>query len=198
MEENVNKNRRFFMIILMISVIPFLLAWVLIQNPQWITSRSNYGTLVVPPVTTEREQFQGADLFSKQNIIELNGHWVLVNLIFDQNCSEICKQAIHSSKQIRLMMNKDLVRLRRMVIVPSHFDQKNSSEWWQKDDRLLKVIADESIIKKLELVIEGFRQEGQLIVMDPVGNILMFYHSDFDPYGVTKDLKKVLRASQIG
>jgi hypothetical protein len=198
MNENVTKSRRFIMIMVMVAGLPFFLAWVLMQNPQWITSRSNYGTLVVPPVTTKREQFQGADLFSKQNIGELKGHWILINLVFDADCSETCQQAIHSSKQIRLMMNKDLVRLRRMVVVTDRYNREKGGDWWQRDNRLLKVIADESITAKLKRIIDSDKQQGQLLVMDPLGNIMLFYNAGFDPYGVKKDLKKLLRASQIG
>lgn len=198
MNENVTKSRLFIVTMVVVVGLPFLLAWVLMQNPQWITSRSNYGTLVVPLVTTDRDQFQGADLFSRQNIKELEGHWVLMNVVLDTGCLEVCQKAIHSSKQIRLMMNKDLVRLRRLVVVPDHFDTKEFGDWWQKDDRLLKVLVDEAMKEKLKRIIGTNRQEGVLMVMDPLGNIMLFYPSGFDPYGVKKDLKKILRASQIG
>jgi hypothetical protein len=95
-------------------------------------------------------------------------------------------------------MNKDLVRLRRLVVVPDHFDTKKFGDWWQKDDRLLKVLVDEAMKEKLKRIIGANRQEGVLMVMDPLGNIMLFYPFGFDPYGVQKDLKKILRASQIG
>ena len=198
MNENVTKSRLFIVTMIIVVGLPFLRAWVLMQNPQWITSQSNYGTLVVPLVTTDRDQFQGADLFSRQNIKELEGHWVLMNLVLDKGCLEVCQKAIHSSKQIRLMMNKDLVRLRRLVVVPDHFDTKKFGDWWQQDDRLLKVLVDEAMKEKLKRIIGANRQEGVLMVMDPLGNIMLFYPFGFDPYGVQKDLKKILRASQIG
>ena len=72
-------------------------------------------------------------------------------------------------------------------------NQQGRMDW-----TLLKVIADESITTELKLIIESDKQQGQLLVMDPLGNIMLFYNAGFDPYGVKKDLKKLLRASQIG
>jgi hypothetical protein len=34
--------------------------------------------------------------------------------------------------------------------------------------------------------------------MDPLGNLMMQYDPGFDPYDVKKDLKKLLKISQIG
>ncbi len=96
------------------------------------------------------------------------------------------------------MMNKDLVRLRRMVVVTDRYNREKGGDWWQRDNRLLKVIADEPITTELKRIIESDKQQGQLLVMDPLGNIMLFYNAGFDPYGVKKDLKKLLRASQIG
>jgi hypothetical protein len=37
-----------------------------------------------------------------------------------------------------------------------------------------------------------------VILMDPLGNAILWYDGGFDPYGLLKDLKHLLRASQIG
>jgi hypothetical protein len=34
--------------------------------------------------------------------------------------------------------------------------------------------------------------------MDPFANVMMWYPPDFDPYGVVRDLQRLLKISQIG
>jgi len=40
--------------------------------------------------------------------------------------------------------------------------------------------------------------DGDVLLLDPLGNIMMKYHEDADPYGIQKDLKLLFKASQIG
>ncbi|MBV1913487.1 MAG: hypothetical protein KUG55_07665, partial [Cycloclasticus sp.] len=40
--------------------------------------------------------------------------------------------------------------------------------------------------------------DGDMLLMDPLGNIMMRYQQDADPYGIQKDLKLLFKASQIG
>ena len=40
--------------------------------------------------------------------------------------------------------------------------------------------------------------EGVVILIDPLGNLVLWYDLGFDPYQMVKDLKHLLKASQIG
>ena len=40
--------------------------------------------------------------------------------------------------------------------------------------------------------------ESALLLMDPQGNLVLYYPPGFDPYGLVKDLKHLLKVSQIG
>jgi hypothetical protein len=37
-----------------------------------------------------------------------------------------------------------------------------------------------------------------VFLIDPLGNLMLWYENGFDPYDLDKDLKHLLRASQIG
>jgi len=107
------KNNRTIIIIFAMSIIPFCIAWFLSTNATWMGGGTNYGKLISPPLTTEFSEFIGFDDFSTENLDEIKGHWVLVNIIPNSDCNEFCVQAIFKTKQLRLMMNKDLTRVRR-------------------------------------------------------------------------------------
>ena len=136
--------------------------------------------------------------FSRDNIDELKGHWVLLNLIAGRICNELCLDALHKTKQLRLMLNKDLTRVRRAVILLDTGDPEVVAQWWQDDKRLLRVKADAPLIAAIKTIYGGQVVEGTLLLMDPLGNLMMRYTTGFDPYSVKKDLKKLLRVSQIG
>ena len=44
----------------------------------------------------------------------------------------------------------------------------------------------------------GGLKDGDMLLLDPLGNIMMRYQQNADPYGIHKDLKVLFKASQIG
>jgi hypothetical protein len=55
-----------------------------------------------------------------------------------------------------------------------------------------------ALLAKLNKAREQGVVDGMLFLMDPLGNIMMQYEPDFDPYKVKSDLRKLLKISQIG
>ena len=193
------KNQRTIIILALMTIIPFSFAWYLTTDPDFRPGSTNKGQLINPIITTERAELTGIDQFSKDNIKELQGHWVLLNIIPFTKCNQVCVDAIHATKQIRLMINKDLTRTRRAVIVMSGEQQVGYQSWWAVDDRLLKLKSAPVLAEKIKQLLGGDSiAEGQIILMDPLGNLMMQYKSGFDPYDVKRDLSKLLRISQIG
>lgn len=198
MNKQQQKNRNTILLLFAMSVIPFLIAWYLSVHKIWLGTGTNKGDLIQPPVTTEFNDFIGFDQFSRDNMKELKGHWVLLNIITRDQCDQVCLDAIHKSKQLRLMMNKDLVRIRRLVVLMSPVDPELAATWWQDDKRLLRARPHASLSDKIRRIGQGQIPDGMLLLMDPLGNLMMQYEPGFDPYDVKKDLGKLLRISQIG
>ena len=195
------RNRRLIIGIFAMSIIPFSIAWYLAKHPDLLTrAPTNHGELITPIITTERSDFEGFDLFSKNNIQELPAHWLIVNVIAHSDCIERCLDAIHKSRQLRLMLNKELVRTRRAVLVIDNtVSQEKAATWWQQDDMdLLHLKPSVGVIEKLNALYNGAIPEGILLFIDPLGNIMMRYAPDFDPYDAKSDLMHLLKISQIG
>ncbi|MCK4842364.1 MAG: hypothetical protein KAT04_10885 [Methylococcales bacterium] len=198
MTEQYKKNNRTIIIIFSMSIIPFAIAMYLSSNASWMGGGTNNGQLITPIVTTEFTDFVGFDEFSVENMKEIRGHWVLVNVIPNNDCNELCQQAIHKTKQLRLMMNKDLTRIRRLVLVMAKVDTDLAKQWWKDDARLLRSMPKLALLEKLKKIRNEDIPEGMLFLMDPLGNFMMQYEAGFDPYKVKRDLKKLLRISQVG
>ena len=133
------KNRLFILAIFGMTIIPFLIAWVLKENPSLLKGRTNSGQLIIPPVTTDRTDFTGFDPFSVENMAELSGHWLIVNVIPNTGCNEVCLDALLKTKQLRLMLNKELPRTRRVVIVFKQPTAETANQWWLKDTLLWRL-----------------------------------------------------------
>ena len=198
MTKQIQKNHRTIIILALMTLIPFSYAWYLTTDADFRPGSTNNGDLIIPVITTERVDLKGVDKFSMSNIEQLKGHWVMLNIIPTDECKQPCIDAIHATKQLRLMLNKDLTRTRRAVILMQGQQKPGFQPWWDEDDRLIKVQAVPALAKKITLQLSGKIADGVLLLMDPLGNIMMQYPAGFDPYDVKRDLKKLLRISQIG
>lgn len=192
------KNRLFILLIFGMAIIPVAIAWIMGGKASFIEGKINNGQLITPVVTTERSDLMGTDSFSIDNIAELEGHWVTLNVVPQDDCNKICLEAIHKTKQLRLMMNKDLTRTRRAVVFLKDVKPEVINQWLHDDKVLLKVKPSAILQKKISEIRNGSIPDGLLLLMDPMGNLMMQYEPGFDPYKVKSDLMHLLRISQIG
>ena len=190
------QNRRTIVMLFGMTIIPFCIAWYFSTLPP--SKTTNNGELIVPVVATEKSDFIGFDKFSTDNIGELSGRWLIANVIPTQDCKKLCQDAIYKSKQLHLMLSKDLTRVRRVVLLLQENEPEKAAIWWQNDSRLLRANASTALIGKIKQIRKGVIPDGMLFLIDPLGNIMMQYEPGFDPYKVEKDLKKLLNVSQVG
>lgn len=198
MMNQLQKNRLIILLLFAMSIIPFLFAYALKENPDWLTKRNNHGQLIIPPVATERQDFTGLDPFSSEHLNELKGHWLIINVVLAPQCNPVCQDAIHKSRQLQLMLSKDLTRTRRVVFILGDFKDDAASRWWREDKSLLKIRPNASLINKIVSLRAGRMADGLLFLMDPLGNLMMQYEPGFDSYKVKSDLTHLLKISQIG
>jgi hypothetical protein len=192
------RNRLFILLIFGMTAIPFGIAWMLGGNAPFIKGKTNKGQLIIPVITTKRSDFTAIEPFSAANMGELTGHWLMVIVIPDEQCNAVCLEAIHKTRQLLLMMNKDLTRIRRVALFLKDFDLKAANLAELDDNVLIKVKPSPELGEKITRHKEGNIPDGLLLLMDPLGNVMMQYEPGFDPYKVKSDLMHLLRISQIG
>ena len=122
----------------------------------------------------------------------------MIHLITKNDCELPCRESLHKTKQIRLMLHQNLMRVRRLLVVSNKVAGSSLSTRLDNDRTLLRVRPGKSFIARVSSVLGGPLDEGMLFLMDPLGNLMMWYPSGFDPYHVKKDMKKLLNVSQIG
>jgi hypothetical protein len=134
------KNRLFIIAIFALTIVPFLIACFFHANPNMLKGgTTNIGQLITPPISTEANDFVGFDSFSNANLSELHGHWLLVNVIPTEHCDKTCLDAILKIKQLRLMLNKEFPRTRRVALLLKDVPEANTAQWWLKDALLWRL-----------------------------------------------------------
>ncbi len=187
-------SRVILIFIFLLGLAPFLLAFWFAQNPESLGQPTSYGNLIDPAQPIDRLHIKGLDDFSQQNITELYGRWVLLHVVHGSECDTACQDSLHKTRQLRLMMNKDLTRIRRAALIVDHHSVPSS---WPDDKRLLKLKATDTL-RQLLFKLPIPQQTSSLLLLDPLTNAMMWYDQNFDPYQVRNDLKKLLSVSQIG
>jgi len=190
-------SRAMIVFIALISVVPFVLAWYYAQHPELIDKTSNYGTLILPSRQIDHAQLVADGVNSTGKVLEqIKGRWILLQ-VSPGHCSTSCTEALYKTHQGWLMLNKEMPRVQRLLLASTVTQAREVPEIAQ-DDALLIAGLTPPVLQSLTSAIGKPPGEGVVILLDPLGNLVLWYDTGFDPYKLVKDLKHLLKASQIG
>ena len=151
-------------------------------NPNYFSeSTVNYGELVRPVIATDED---GIDI---EGDASLQGIWTIVYV--SNRCENACEKAVADMTTIRTLMNDDMRRIQRMIII------EDSSTPTKKDESLIKARLNS---EKLKESLAKYT-ENAIYLIDPIGNIMLYYEpQNIDIRLVIKDLKRLFKYSRIG
>ena len=182
------KSRIYFILIILSFIGPLIFATLM-----YIYRDS----LPIAPPSTNGELLESMINIHKNSTSEKtlktfsNKKWSLIFVVRGNKCDKTCSEILYLIRQTRISLNQDSSRVMNIVIT----DQKN-------DDIEGLIKADYKNINKLidpKLLDNELLNNGTLYISDPLGNIFMFYNKEnLNFKGLRKDLKKVLKISQIG
>jgi len=197
---NLARNRLLVVLIAMISIIPFGFAWYLAKHTDLVQSqpKANYGHLITPARPIDYAELLQAPISAAENLPEVKGHWIMLQVTSGPACNEACKATAGKTGRMRLMLNKEISRVRRLLLIPGQADAASTHELAERDPTLLVAGLSDGLRQRLEEAAGVPLAEGSLILLDPFANAMMWYAPGFDPYGVLRDLKRLLKNSQIG
>jgi cytochrome oxidase Cu insertion factor (SCO1/SenC/PrrC family) len=168
-----------------VTAFPLMFAMLMYFNLWGVPDgRTNFGQLLLPPHDLQQAQLVDQDkkLWSQS---ESEKRWLVVYLT-QSNCAQPCQEATHLLRQINVALGKEAHRVTRLLVN----QQGEFSEQLQTDFPAL--------IQLKSLSVEAFTAGEGVYVVDPLGNIMMHYNTDFVGKELLKDLKKLLRTSNIG
>lgn len=193
------RGRLLIIAVALLTFGPFTLAWYMAKHPEWLGKTSNYGELITPPLPIGFGDLQADPASADVTLAELKGRWVLVHMVHQGRCEEICLEALHRGKQVWLRLNKDLPRVRRLLITTDNsLDAATAVAVRRDDGTLLVAQAAAGLQQLLRLQAGSAGPDATVWLIDPLGNLMMRYPLDYDSHGLLRDLQHLLKVSQSG
>ena len=194
------KGRQQLVLIIMLFSLPPLAAYVAWNyiGEHGTGSTNNAGILVHPARPLDFNSLLGADN-DPLDTKAFSGRWAFA-IFATGGCNDICQEQLYVTRQTRVSINKDMKRLKRLLILDQAPDEALSAMLAEQHKDLLVAVSTASSAAFLEnFQGENFGITGkQYFLIDPIGNLMMFYDLSVNPRGIMKDLQKLLKVSQIG
>ncbi|MES0874888.1 hypothetical protein [Sinimarinibacterium thermocellulolyticum] len=163
--------------------------------PDWQPdARTNYGELITPARPLPDLPLRDAD-DAPVPVAVLRGRWSYVYLAAAE-CDAACANKLYQIRQIRTLLNEKRLRVQRVYLAPDTAALSAASARLAADHPDLKFYADTPDAAYRRFF--GGADPHALYLVDPLGNWLMVYAADAESKGILKDIKKLLRVSQIG
>jgi hypothetical protein len=184
------RGRIQFLLIAAIFLGPLAIAaWMYFTDSELIPEgRVNHGALL-QPIVRLTEALPDSE-FHKYN----DGHWVLLHANSGA-CGEECQFALYTLRQTRLMLGKEMDRVVRVFL---HGETPPDTVFLAEQHEGLATLRDDSLGELLDSKRpQGFAAGGYYLV-DPLGNLVMYFPPDIDPSAMVEDVKRLLKNSRIG
>lgn len=191
------RSRAVIIAIGLTALIPFLLAFYYARHPELVEKTSNYGALIIPARELGYDQLLARPVSGLADLEKIKGRWVLLQ-VAEASCTPICADALHKTQQGWLMLSKEMPRVKRLLLAGSQTRPADVPLFRQDDDALLMAELTPGVRQALMDAVGQTLGEGMIILLDPYGNLVLWYDTGFDTYRMVKDLKHLLKASQIG
>lgn len=156
-------------------------------------ARSSYGQLIDPQ--RPLPEWSGRDLAGQPVALSsLKDQWLLIS-VADSQCDKRCESHLYMQRQIREALGKDKERLEWIWLRTGDTAVRDEIKPALQAATVLAVDG-QSLGQWLEPE-AGHALADHLYVVDPLGNWMMRFPADADPYKVRKDLERLLRASSF-
>jgi len=194
-------GRRRLLLLAALFMLPVLVAYGLYYGGWRPSSTANHGELLQPARPVKDAALT---LLSGESIrfSHWHGKWTLL-LFSTAECLKPCERNLNNIRQIIAAQGKEAHRVRGVLVVT---DGK-ALDWLRyaiKDyPDMQVVIGSQAAVNSLarQFVLPAgspLENLNRVYLVDPSGNFMMSYPADADPTGMNKDIKRLLRVSQIG
>lgn len=197
---SVNRSRLKLGLIFAMSFLPMFLAYYMYMNQEFIPeSRNNKGVLLSAPLDFNQLAVKDLAEFAPRT----EGTWTLVSTL-DGQCEKQCEQNLYLMRQVNKALHKEAHRVKRLLLINDPAVLKEESESFTtllKEHPLLSLAEYDSVQYQGWLNTAGInnpQQKPQILVVDPLGNMMLFYQAENTGKDMLTDLKRMLKVSKLG
>jgi hypothetical protein len=187
---NRQKARLQLVLIAAVFLGPLLLAaWLYYQgDPLQPVGKINHGELLEPIINVS-DELPGSPMHGQHD-----GAWLLL-YANTGTCDELCHAALYTIRQSRLMLGREMDRVKRVFL---HGDSPPDTVFLTEEHQGLITIEDSSLNGLLNKKRPTELPAGGYFLIDPLGNLVMYFRPDIEPSDMVDDIKRLLRLSRIG
>ncbi|MEX0942842.1 MAG: hypothetical protein WD002_09885 [Pseudomonadales bacterium] len=188
------RGRTSFLVMVAIGFVPLFIAYLLFfYFPGLIpTATTNQGRLIQPPLSI-------MDLGEETRAMIPAGKWTFI-IIGGTPCDDTCKKAIYLARQVDVGVGKDSDRVQRVLVVQTTGFAGGPGERLTRDypDMIVHYDPRGEAADRLNPVVGADSLDGKIFLADPNGNIILYFDQAEGGNPILKDLKHLLRLSNIG
>lgn len=115
-------------------------------------------------------------------------------------CSQRCKTDLYNTRQVRIALDRDMDRVQRVFVAQGECCDLEFLRLQHPDLITVRETPEAApLLAQLRLSpADNPATEDRLYLIDPLGNLMMFYAPDTKPKGMLEDLKRLLGLSHVG
>jgi len=199
-------SRQALVLLALLFLMPVLVAYLMhmrVEHGWRPSSTTNKGTLIQPPRKLTLPTGLVSPTGKPLSPDFLGGKWTLV-YIDDAACGDACRNKLNQMHEVRLAQGENLRRVQRLFLVMD-MDMSGTGG-------LTKILADypdmatallspgqaAAIAPVFSVAGTPMQGAGNVYLVDPLGNLMMYYRPDADPRGIIQDLQRLLKYSHTG
>lgn len=211
------KNKLKLTFLLLITALPVSLATMsfksAIENGD-VAATSNKGHLINPPADISALDMRDSEgnlafLTFEEEIATLADTeeyeikpWLMV-FVTAKECETACKERIHNLQQLHIALGKNIQRVRRYYINATGEPFSAQTETIFRDEYpSMGITYSDATVLERNLRDAGaelsLQEEDYVILIDPVGNVMMYYTDDQSAEDIMTDLETLLKYSSLG
>ncbi len=172
-------GRKKLTILFAIAFVPIFVAYgVFFFFPTLMPSgTTNNGVLISPPINTGTTAEQ----------------WTLLVAV-GVECDDVCQRVLIDTRQIHIALGKEAPRVHRKIVVAVEPESLFAQDIEQNHQHT-ELVVDPVLMSILAGIVAT---PNTVFLMDPLGNIMMYFPSDRVGKPLLKDVKHLLKISNIG
>lgn len=183
------QNRTQFVVIALIFGIPLLAAALMYQAGIWRPAgKTNNGALLLP-ILSLAETLPESPLHSAAE-----KKWLML-YVNSGDCGPTCRDALLRLRQSRLMLGNEMNRVERIFL---HGNTPPDTVFLNEHHAGLKTITDARLDELLTRKRPAGLIDGGIYLVDPLGNLVMYFTPEISPGDMVDDIKHLLDLSRIG
>lgn len=191
------RQRRILIGVALIFFAPLGLSFYLYYGKDWHPGgRVNAGELIEPPrplPAVVLPLLSGGDTQPQL----LKGKWTLLYWQHGR-CDDECAKRLYDTRQVRLALDREMNRVQRVFVGDDDCCEMKELQAAHPDLIIIRASsADEPLLALLPTP-AGALNSQRVYLVDPLGNVMMFYGPGLKSKGMLEDLKRLLRLSSIG